>query len=184
MTTDDQVQEDDDEPIKSHSIASETRAQAENREELDVRQKMEQAKIQTNTTELAEVKERSSQIPHESETQVDQQEDQKERQEEDTNGTSETSKVADNIDMYGYQWKLCNVKAGTNYIPCLDNEIAIRNFHHWQHNEHHERHCPKETPDCLVPLPRDYKTPIPWPQSRDKVPILLFIKRFFLNWCW
>nr|KAJ0211448.1 hypothetical protein LSAT_V11C400214320 [Lactuca sativa] len=184
VTTDDQVQEDDDEPIKSHSIASETRAQAENREELDVRQKMEQAKIQTNTTELAEVKERSSQIPHESETQVDQQEDQKERQEEDTNGTSETSKVADNIDMYGYQWKLCNVKAGTNYIPCLDNEIAIRNFHHWQHNEHHERHCPKETPDCLVPLPRDYKTPIPWPQSRDKVPILLFIKRFFLNWCW
>ncbi|XP_023750834.1 probable methyltransferase PMT27 [Lactuca sativa] len=112
---------------------------------------------------------RSSQIPHESETQVDQQEDQKERQEEDTNGTSETSKVADNIDMYGYQWKLCNVKAGTNYIPCLDNEIAIRNFHHWQHNEHHERHCPKETPDCLVPLPRDYKTPIPWPQSRDKI---------------
>ncbi|KAL8231065.1 hypothetical protein R6Q57_000843 [Mikania cordata] len=51
-----------------------------------------------------------------------------------------------------YKWWLCNV---TYYIPCLDNIIR--------------RQCPNNPPVCLVPLPKDYMTPIPWPQSRDKI---------------
>eukprot|EP00252_Welwitschia_mirabilis_P025719 TRINITY_DN8166_c0_g4_i2.p1 TRINITY_DN8166_c0_g4~~TRINITY_DN8166_c0_g4_i2.p1 ORF type:complete len:837 (-),score=183.61 TRINITY_DN8166_c0_g4_i2:471-2981(-) len=67
------------------------------------------------------------------------------------------------------QWKLCNSSAGADYIPCLDNEEAIKKLHSRSHFEHRERHCPEEAPTCLVPLPQGYKTPIRWPQSRDKI---------------
>ncbi|CAH9146964.1 unnamed protein product [Cuscuta epithymum] len=66
-------------------------------------------------------------------------------------------------------WKLCNVTAGPDYIPCLDNEEAIRKLRSRRHFEHRERHCPEEPPTCLVPLPKGYKKPIEWPQSRDKI---------------
>nr|XP_043639127.1 probable methyltransferase PMT27 [Erigeron canadensis] len=68
-----------------------------------------------------------------------------------------------------YKWELCNVTAGTDYIPCLDNEKAINSLHSRNHFEHRERHCPKEGPTCLVPLPEGYKMPIPWPGSRNKI---------------
>lgn len=80
-----------------------------------------------------------------------------------------------NVSTFGYEWELCNVSAGTDYIPCLNNEKTINNLHGRNHFEHRERHCPEEGPTCLVPLPKGYKTPIPWPQSRDKVQILLTI---------
>ncbi|CAH8357074.1 unnamed protein product [Eruca vesicaria subsp. sativa] len=35
--------------------------------------------------------------------------------------------------------------------------------------ENYERHCPKESLDCLIPPPDGYKKPIRWPQSRDKI---------------
>ncbi|MQL84885.1 hypothetical protein Taro_017402 [Colocasia esculenta] len=69
----------------------------------------------------------------------------------------------------GYSWKLCNVTAGADYIPCLDNEDAIRKLRSTKHYEHRERHCPEEGPTCLVPVPEGYKQPIKWPQSRDKI---------------
>ncbi|VAH83023.1 unnamed protein product [Triticum turgidum subsp. durum] len=68
-----------------------------------------------------------------------------------------------------YSWKLCNSSAVTDYIPCLDNEKAIKKLHSTKHYEHRERHCPAEPPTCLVPLPEGYKRPIEWPKSRDKV---------------
>ncbi|KAL4183662.1 hypothetical protein AMTRI_Chr11g99380 [Amborella trichopoda] len=68
-----------------------------------------------------------------------------------------------------YTWKLCNVSAGPDYIPCLDNDEAIRQLRSTKHYEHRERHCPKENPTCLVPLTEGYKCPIEWPQSRDKI---------------
>lgn len=71
--------------------------------------------------------------------------------------------------IYGYTWKLCNVTAGADYIPCLDNEKAIKKLRTTKHFEHRERHCPEEGPTCLVSLPENYKTSIEWPQSRDKV---------------
>lgn len=69
----------------------------------------------------------------------------------------------------GGSWKLCNVTAGPDYIPCLDNWEAIRNLPSTKHYEHRERHCPDEPPTCLVRLPEGYKRPVEWPTSRDKV---------------
>ncbi|XP_042416812.1 probable methyltransferase PMT26 [Zingiber officinale] len=66
-------------------------------------------------------------------------------------------------------WKLCDVKAGTDYIPCLDNEAAIGKLRSTKHYEHRERHCPDNAPTCLVPLPDGYKPPIKWPMSREKI---------------
>ena len=69
----------------------------------------------------------------------------------------------------GYKWKLCNVTAGPDFIPCLDNWKAIRSLRSTKHYEHRERHCPEEPPTCLVPVPEGYKRPIEWPKSREKV---------------
>lgn len=71
--------------------------------------------------------------------------------------------------IYGYTWELCNVSAGADYIPCLDNEKFLKKLHTTGHYEHRERHCPEEGPSCLVPLPVGYKQSIEWPQSRDKI---------------
>ncbi|CAM0909841.1 unnamed protein product [Alopecurus aequalis] len=70
-----------------------------------------------------------------------------------------------------HEWRTCNVKAGADYIPCLDNEKAIKklrpeNFHRY---EHRERHCPDEGPTCLAALPRGYRRPVEWPKSRDRI---------------
>ncbi|KAM7523498.1 hypothetical protein LguiA_013400 [Lonicera macranthoides] len=69
----------------------------------------------------------------------------------------------------GYSWKLCNVTAGSDYIPCLDNLQAIRGLRSTKHYEHRERHCPENPPTCLVPLPEGYQRPIEWPTSREKI---------------
>ncbi|KAF8107818.1 hypothetical protein N665_0116s0025 [Sinapis alba] len=67
------------------------------------------------------------------------------------------------------KWKLCNVTAGPDYIPCLDNWQAIRKLHSTKHYEHRERHCPEDSPTCLVSLPEGYKRSIKWPKSREKI---------------
>nr|XP_017239566.1 PREDICTED: probable methyltransferase PMT24 [Daucus carota subsp. sativus] len=66
-------------------------------------------------------------------------------------------------------WKLCNVTAGPDFIPCLDNLQAIRRLRSTRHFEHKERHCPDEPPTCLVPLPEKYQCSIQWPESREKI---------------
>ncbi|KAM0888488.1 hypothetical protein ACQ4PT_028315 [Festuca glaucescens] len=68
-----------------------------------------------------------------------------------------------------YAWKLCNASTGADYIPCLDNEAAIKRLRSTKHYEHRERHCPSPEPSCLVPLPEGYRRPIPWPRSRDTI---------------
>ncbi|KAJ1391467.1 S-adenosyl-L-methionine-dependent methyltransferase [Sesbania bispinosa] len=68
-----------------------------------------------------------------------------------------------------YKWKLCNVTAGPDFIPCLDNWKAIRSLRSTKHYEHRERHCPEEPPTCLVSLPEGYKRSIEWPKSREKI---------------
>lgn len=86
---------------------------------------------------------------------------------------SSTPKATDEGGSYGYHWQLCNVTAGPDYIPCLDNLQAIKKLQSTAHYEHRERHCPEEGPTCLVPIPEGYKRPIEWPNSRDKVSQLL-----------
>ncbi|PKA57104.1 putative methyltransferase PMT26 [Apostasia shenzhenica] len=56
-----------------------------------------------------------------------------------------------------------------DYIPCLDNQEAIKKLRSTKHYEHRERHCPDEGPTCLVPLPKGYQRPIEWSTSRDKI---------------
>nr|XP_043616256.1 probable methyltransferase PMT27 [Erigeron canadensis] len=107
---------------------TETKAQLEFQEARDVREKMEQAKIESTKV--------NSKIPIKASI---------------GNSTFAEGNIIGNSD-----WELCNVTAGTNYIPCFDNE-------------HQERHCPKDPAMCLVSLPEHYKTPILWPQSRDKI---------------
>lgn len=72
-------------------------------------------------------------------------------------------------------WELCKGSAAVDYIPCLDNWNAIKALPSRRHMEHRERHCPDPTPKCLVPLPKGYRIPVPWPKSRDMV-------RSFILW--
>ncbi|GAV72190.1 Methyltransf_29 domain-containing protein [Cephalotus follicularis] len=109
----------------------------------------------------------SSGIPKESSeskkswaTQATQSANEKERRIDESNG---------NDSMFGYTWQLCNVTTGADYIPCLDNEKALRKLKTTRHYEHRERHCPEDPPTCLVPLPQGYKRSIQWPKSRDKI---------------
>ncbi|XP_068636040.1 probable methyltransferase PMT26 [Aristolochia californica] len=81
----------------------------------------------------------------------------------------EDSKSKDEQASFGYSWRLYNVPAGTDYIPCLDNEEAILMLRSTEHYEYRERHCPEEGPTCLFPLPEGYKQPISWPDSRIKI---------------
>lgn len=57
------------------------------------------------------------------------------------------------------------------YIPCLDNVDVIRGLKSTKKGEKFERHCPEKDRglNCLVPAPKGYKAPIPWPRSRDEV---------------
>ncbi|KAL2317192.1 hypothetical protein Fmac_031068 [Flemingia macrophylla] len=56
----------------------------------------------------------------------------------------------------------------SDLIPCLDNSDAIRRL---KSAERLERHCPEEGKrlSCLIPPPKGYRSPIPWPRSRDEV---------------
>jgi hypothetical protein len=59
------------------------------------------------------------------------------------------------------------------YIPCLDNEEEIKRLPSTERGERFERHCPAKDKvlSCLVPAPKRYKAPIPWPRSRDEVSV-------------
>lgn len=105
---------------------------------------------------------------------------------QDTESKNEKEKIQDSNPnsltipnkKFSHSWKLCNVTAGADYIPCLDNEKAIKMLRSTKHYEHRERHCPEFGPTCLVPLPNGYKSPIKWPISRDKVHVSMLIYIF------
>ncbi|AES71217.2 methyltransferase PMT16, putative [Medicago truncatula] len=73
------------------------------------------------------------------------------------------------VDLNMVDWKLCKGVLAVDYIPCLDNLKAIKALKRRRHMEHRERHCPKSTPHCLLPLPKGYKVPVSWPKSRDMI---------------
>ncbi|WOL03574.1 putative methyltransferase PMT26 [Canna indica] len=83
--------------------------------------------------------------------------------------TEEAQASSSKGQIISYTWKLCNTSAGPDFIPCLDNQAVIKKLRSTKHYEHRERHCPKQAPTCLVPLPDVYKQPIKWPRSRDKI---------------
>ncbi|XP_010269090.1 PREDICTED: probable methyltransferase PMT11 [Nelumbo nucifera] len=68
------------------------------------------------------------------------------------------------------RFELCS-ESMREYIPCLDNVEEIQKLKSTERGEKYERHCPGKGKglNCLVPAPKDYKAPLPWPKSRDKV---------------
>ncbi|KAJ8747350.1 hypothetical protein K2173_012930 [Erythroxylum novogranatense] len=68
------------------------------------------------------------------------------------------------------RFELCK-EGMREYIPCLDNVEAIKKLKSRERGERFERHCPEKGSglNCLVPPPRGYRQPIPWPRSRDEV---------------
>ncbi|XP_047151491.1 probable methyltransferase PMT23 [Vigna umbellata] len=73
------------------------------------------------------------------------------------------------LDDANIDWKLCKGHFAFDYVPCLDNLKVIKALRTRRHMEHRERHCPHSPLHCLVPLPRGYKLPLPWPKSRDMI---------------
>lgn len=75
-----------------------------------------------------------------------------------------------------------------DYTPCHDQQRAMT-FPR-ENMIYRERHCPPEEEKlhCLVPAPKGYVTPFPWPQSRDYVPYAnapyksLTVEKAVQNW--
>lgn len=65
-------------------------------------------------------------------------------------------------------FKPCDVKY-TDYTPCQEQDRAMK-FPR-ESMIYRERHCPPEDEKlhCLVPAPKGYMTPFPWPKGRDYV---------------
>ncbi|XP_020239781.1 probable methyltransferase PMT2 [Cajanus cajan] len=75
-----------------------------------------------------------------------------------------------------------------DYTPCHDQARAMT-FPR-DNMAYRERHCPpdEEKLYCLIPAPRGYATPFPWPKSRDYVPYAnapyksLTVEKAVQNW--
>ncbi|KAE8701564.1 putative methyltransferase PMT18 [Hibiscus syriacus] len=75
-----------------------------------------------------------------------------------------------------------------DHTPCQDQKRAM-NFPR-VNMVYRERHCPREEHKlhCLVPAPKGYVTPFPWPKSRDYVPYAntpykaLTVEKAIQNW--
>lgn len=75
-----------------------------------------------------------------------------------------------------------------DYTPCHDQMRAMT-FPRENMN-YRERHCPPEEEKlhCLIPAPKGYTTPFPWPRSRDYVPYAnaphksLTVEKAVQNW--
>lgn len=89
------------------------------------------------------------------------------------NGTEKTDSGAGRVQIK--RFSMCS-ESMREIIPCLDNLEAIKRLKSTDKGEKFERHCPQNGIglNCLVPPPKGYKQPIPWPRSRDEVLWLSF----------
>lgn len=96
----------------------------------------------------------------------------------------------DNIELSESKAKIfepCSAKY-IDYTPCHDQKRAMT-FPR-DNMIYRERHCPPEDEKlhCLIPAPRGYKNPFPWPKSRDYVPYAnvpyksLTVEKAIQNW--
>ncbi|EYU22422.1 hypothetical protein MIMGU_mgv1a003056mg [Erythranthe guttata] len=84
-------------------------------------------------------------------------------------------------------YKPCHKKY-TDYTPCQDQRRAMTFSR--ESMIYRERHCPlqKDKLHCLIPAPKGYVTPFPWPKSRDYVPYAnapyksLTVEKAIQNW--
>ncbi|KAK9941556.1 hypothetical protein M0R45_007260 [Rubus argutus] len=123
--------------------------------------------------ETADEKKQEDEVPSQTEEENVEKNQDGNSEESDTSNNMKIEKETQKSSVSKYQseygWKLCNVTAGSDYIPCLDNWNSIRRLPSTMYYEHRERHCPEEASTCLVPLPEGYKRPIQWPTSREKI---------------
>lgn len=85
------------------------------------------------------------------------------------------------------RFKPCDTRY-TDYTPCQDQNRAMT-FPR-ENMIYRERHCPlkEEKLHCLIPAPKGYVAPFPWPKSRDYVPFAnvpyksLTIEKAVQNW--
>ncbi|RWW44834.1 hypothetical protein BHE74_00049373 [Ensete ventricosum] len=76
----------------------------------------------------------------------------------------------------------------TDYTPCQDQNRAMT--YPRDNMIYRERHCPpdEEKLYCLIPAPKGYVAPFPWPKSRDYVPYAnvpyksLTVEKAVQNW--
>ncbi|CAL9776937.1 unnamed protein product [Musa acuminata subsp. burmannicoides] len=76
----------------------------------------------------------------------------------------------------------------TDYTPCHDQNRAMT--YPRDNMIYRERHCPsdEEKLHCLIPAPKGYVAPFPWPKSRDYVPYAnvpyksLTVEKAVQNW--
>ncbi|XP_073129206.1 probable methyltransferase PMT11 [Henckelia pumila] len=89
---------------------------------------------------------------------------------EETDGSESDEKGDNKVRARDQKFEMCP-ESMREYIPCLDNQDAIKKSNSTDRGEKFERHCPEKGKElnCLVPAPSGYKTPIPWPKSRDEV---------------
>ncbi|CAI5463173.1 unnamed protein product [Closterium sp. Yama58-4] len=75
-----------------------------------------------------------------------------------------------NLQISAPVFPLCKTE-GPDFIPCLENEAAIKALKSTAHYEHRERHCPGKDGvlRCMLPLPEGYKAHVSWPESRDQI---------------
>lgn len=96
----------------------------------------------------------------------------------------------DNVELSESKAKIfepCSAKY-IDYTPCHDQKRAMT-FPR-DNMIYRERHCPPEDEKlhCLIPAPRGYKNPFPWPKSRDYVPYAnvpyksLTVEKAIQNW--
>ncbi|XP_027347960.1 probable methyltransferase PMT27 [Abrus precatorius] len=150
--------EPNEQPLREDKISEVTEKDQKQRIE-DEGQEMEKPKVEK--TRRKSSKGLKKELKKSWSTQADESRGEKERQKDESGGAEE-------VQLHELKWSLCNVTAGADFIPCLDNEKYLKTSHR-KHYEHRERHCPEDAPTCLVPLPQGYKTPIQWPSSRDKI---------------
>lgn len=84
-------------------------------------------------------------------------------------------------------FKPCHIRY-IDYTPCQDQNRAMK-FPR-ENMTYRERHCPTENEKlhCLIPAPKGYVTPFPWPKSREYVPYAnapyksLTVEKAVQNW--
>ncbi|KAL0447050.1 UNVERIFIED_CONTAM: putative methyltransferase PMT2 [Sesamum latifolium] len=95
--------------------------------------------------------------------------------------------IIDDSDSKVTVYKPCHPRY-TDYTPCQDQRRAMT-FPR-ENMIYRERHCPsqEEKLHCLIPAPKGYVTPFPWPKSRDYVPYAnapyksLTVEKAIQNW--
>ncbi|PIN24080.1 hypothetical protein CDL12_03201 [Handroanthus impetiginosus] len=95
--------------------------------------------------------------------------------------------VIDESDSKVTVYKPCHPRYA-DYTPCQDQKRAMT-FPR-ENMIYRERHCPSQEQKlhCLIPAPKGYVTPFPWPKSRDYVPYAnapyksLTVEKAIQNW--